>query len=112
MKILSPSLREAANSYPQVIAWGNSIGLKSDGSVVAWGMNHAITNNSGFVAVAAGSSHGLALKGCRTGDVNCDDVVNVDDLLAVINAWGPAPAHPRFVFPMWPRLPTGTAPSM
>jgi FG-GAP-like repeat/Dockerin type I domain len=25
----------------------------------------------------------------RQGDVNCDGVVNIDDLLAIINAWGP-----------------------
>ena len=29
------------------------------------------------------------------GDINCDGVVNVDDLLAVINAWGACPAPPQ-----------------
>jgi choice-of-anchor B domain-containing protein len=31
---------------------------------------------------------------CGNGDVNCDNVVNVSDLLAVISAWGQCPAPP------------------
>ena len=31
---------------------------------------------------------------CGPGDVTCDGIVNVDDLLAVINGWGPCPAPP------------------
>lgn len=30
----------------------------------------------------------------RTGDINADDIVDVNDLLAVISAWGPCPAAP------------------
>lgn len=37
---------------------------------------------------------GYLLKPPIPGDINHDGVVNVDDLLAVINAWGPCPAPP------------------
>jgi hypothetical protein len=45
----------------------NSLGLKHDGSIVAWGDNsHGLCNvplpNTGFVAVSAGYWHSLGLK--------------------------------------------------
>jgi hypothetical protein len=41
-------------------------------------------------------SPGWAIHGplCPTGDINLDGVVGIDDLLAVISAWGPCPAFP------------------
>jgi alpha-tubulin suppressor-like RCC1 family protein len=47
--------------------WGHSLGLKADGSIVAWGDNeygqcNVPAANSGFVAVAAGYLHSLGLK--------------------------------------------------
>jgi hypothetical protein len=47
--------------------WYHNLGLKADGSIVAWGDNSGQTNvpspNTNFVAVAAGNFHSLGLKG-------------------------------------------------
>lgn len=48
--------------------WEYSLGLKEDGSVVAWGNNqygqcNIPSPNTGFVAIAAGGVHNLALTG-------------------------------------------------
>jgi len=45
----------------------HSMGLKADGSIVAWGYNWAgqcniPPPNSGFIAIAAGGAHSLGLK--------------------------------------------------
>ena len=47
--------------------WNCSLGLKADGSIVAWGYNefglcNVPSPNTGFVAIAAGRSHNLGLK--------------------------------------------------
>ncbi len=59
----------APNTGFVAVAAGNyhSLGLKSDGSIVAWGNNdygqfNVPAPNSGFVAVAAGGTHSLGLK--------------------------------------------------
>src|SRR5207249_2337941 len=80
-----------------------SVGLRADGSVVAWGRNtygqcNPPRPNTGFVAIAAGGSRTLAIQGCRFGDINCDEIVNVIDLLEIIDAWGPCPVTCTFCF--------------
>ena len=44
-------------------------------------------------AFLGGEPAALASPGCA-GDVTGDHAVNVNDLLAVINSWGPCPAPP------------------
>jgi hypothetical protein len=73
---------------------GYSVGLKRDGSIVAWGDNRygqieLPRGNARFVAIAAGRAHGLALVGtvCRA-DFNHDGAVNSRDVLMFLNAWG------------------------
>ena len=62
----------------------HALGLKADGSIVAWGLNDygqcdVPEPNEGFIAVAAGRSHSLGLKGIF-GDFDVDGDVDLDDL--------------------------------
>ena len=52
----------------------------------------------------------VVLSTPKPGDINCDGVVNVDDLLAVINAWGLCPAPPAPGPAPAPGLPADIAP--
>ncbi len=75
------------------------MGLKADGSIVAWGLNNygqcnVPAPNTGFVAVAASGHHNLGLRGPvppTAGDLNRDGDVNSGDInpfiLALTN-WG------------------------
>ena len=81
----------------------HSLGVKADGSIVAWGDNgygqcNVPAPNSGFVAVAGGYWHSLGLK-VFYGDLNCDGVVNFDDInpfvLALSDPAGYAAQYPR-----------------
>jgi hypothetical protein len=73
------------------------------GSIVAWGDNYngqcnVPAPNSGFVAVAAGYYHSLGLKAVY-GDLNCDGLVNFDDINPFVSTLGADPltwnlAHP------------------
>jgi hypothetical protein len=70
--------------------YGHSLGLKANGSIVAWGYNYygqcnVPAPNSGFVATAGGFQHSLGLQ-ASYGDLNCDGVINFDDINAFVLA--------------------------
>ncbi|NMD34900.1 MAG: hypothetical protein GYA73_03365 [Planctomycetes bacterium] len=51
---------------------GHSLGLKADGSIVAWGDNEygqckVPTPNTGYVAIAAGALHDLVIRATGVG---------------------------------------------
>jgi hypothetical protein len=68
------------------VGGGHSLGLKFDGSIVAWGRNNysqcnVPAPNTRFAAVAAGYENSLGVKGdgpavCR-GDLNCDGQIDL-----------------------------------
>jgi hypothetical protein len=68
--------------------WLYSLGLKADGSIVAWGSGPGSppAPNTGFVAVAAGTRHSLGLKAPLPGDLNCDRYVDFDDINPFVTA--------------------------
>jgi alpha-tubulin suppressor-like RCC1 family protein len=87
--VSTPGNVPAPNSGFVAVAGGyaHSLGLKADGSLVAWGYNgfgqyNVPAPNSGFVAVAAGANHSLGLKHplLRSGDPNCSGSVGFDDI--------------------------------
>jgi len=52
--------------YHRHIGKVSSLGLKSDGTLVAWGgLGDVPTCDSGFIAIAAGGDHCLALEGAK-----------------------------------------------
>lgn len=57
--------------------------ITDNGIIIASGEDMNLNNTE--VAVR------LTPVAARVGDVNCDQAVNVDDLLGVINAWGDCP---------------------
>jgi hypothetical protein len=72
---------------PCTSVFGHSLGLKSDGAIVAWGYNgygqcDVPAPNAGFVAVAAGPAHSLGLRSDGTivawGDLGSVPAPNAD----------------------------------
>jgi hypothetical protein len=91
----------APNSGFIAVAGGlnHSLGLKTDGSIVAWGNDgygqcNIPAPNRGFVGVAGGGSsysvHSLGLKAFYA-DLNCDGVVDFDDVDPFVSAIGTDP---------------------
>jgi hypothetical protein len=72
----------------------HSLGLKADGSIVAWGYNvdgqcNVPGPNTGFVAVAGGYLHSLGLKAgdaCYP-DFTGDGTLDLFDFLGYVNAF-------------------------
>ena len=74
----------------------HSVGLKQDGSVVAWGDyflgqgTFVPSPNTDFTAIAAGGHYSLGLQVClfdMAGDLNDDGKVDYDDLTILANQW-------------------------
>jgi alpha-tubulin suppressor-like RCC1 family protein len=88
LRLCGPAIVRAQSDYGTIIGWGidvvgvdlsggfvavaagggHSLGLKTDGSIVAWGYNgsgqaNIPAPNTGFVGVAGGYWHSLGLKG-------------------------------------------------
>jgi hypothetical protein len=77
----------APNSGFVAVAAGmhHSLGLKSDGAIVAWGgLTNVPAPNTNFVAVAAGRSHNLAIRASKA-DYNNDGFIDLTDYAALSN---------------------------
>jgi hypothetical protein len=70
--------------------FGGSVNINSHGDIVF----HCALTPQGNNQVEWGSGVYIAkaTPACVPADINCDGVVNVNDLLAVINGWGACPA--------------------
>jgi hypothetical protein len=89
---------DLSGGFVAVAAGGNhSLGLKADGSIVAWGCGtdsygkswdygqcNVPAPNSGFIAVAAGKNHSLAIRRV-TGDADGDGDVDRADFAAFVD---------------------------
>jgi hypothetical protein len=80
---------------------GAPVSAQDAGAIVGWGVQVVVPQFelTDLVAIAARGAHGLGLK-AFFGDLNCDGVVNFDDINPFVSALGADPlawnlAHPR-----------------
>ena len=99
--IVMALVSQAAPAAAKTIAAGyyHSLGIKADGTVVAWGYNGSCQCNvpaglTGVVAVAAGGNHSLALKADGTvvawgynGSGQCNVPAGLTGVVAVAAGW-------------------------
>lgn len=71
----------------------HSMGLKADGSFVTWGQRADSRSNPGYVAIAAGFAHMLALGPFPRFDTNCDHYVDFGDINPFVLALGGRAAY-------------------
>ena len=82
---------------------GHSLGLKADGSIVAWGLNDygqcdVPAPNTDFVTIAGGYRISLGIKGYLScpGDLDGDGDTDHADLGALLGAWDSQPGDPHW----------------
>jgi hypothetical protein len=78
------------------------LGLKIDGSIVAWGWSgfnqcDVPMPNANFVTVAAGQYHSVGIKGYVLGDVDRNGAVELSDLAALLSSYGRCEGEPGYV---------------
>jgi len=82
----------SSNPFANPIRWGTMYNFWFDSSAAASSTTVTLgAFKPGTPAQYTGSSQGPVGPVRKPGDVNNSGIVNVDDLLAVINGWGPCP---------------------
>ena len=75
----------------QLYGWGGVSGISNDGRLVS-----LVTQANNVIPEPVNGMFAVYVRErWKLGDVNRDGIVNVIDLLAIINAWGPCPLPPE-----------------
>lgn len=100
----SQVVADLTGPFVSIAAGANhSLGLKADGSIIAWGCafpNNSLqcnvpAPNSGFVAIAAGHYHNLGLRALRA-DLDLDGVVGFSDHADIVDCLAGPGVLPSF----------------